>query len=80
MAANPPHPNAARLWLDFWFSREGQEAVANGGNIANMPGVRLSQPDLAIQGKKLILLESVVSAEKDAFLMSFSAKYPGLFP
>ena len=78
MAANPPHPNAARLWIDFAFSKEGQQANADGGAIANMPGIRLANPDLAIQGKKLIQLERVENAE--TFLRSFSAKYPGLFP
>ena len=75
MAPNPPHPNAARLWIGFWFSKQGQQALADGGNVVSMPGIRLSHPDLAIQGKKLIQLEHVADAERDAFLKSFSAKY-----
>lgn len=80
MAANPPHPSAARLWISFWFSEQGQQALADGGSTVSMPDMRLSRPDLAIEEKKLIQLEGVADTERDAFLKSFSAKYPGLFP
>jgi iron(III) transport system substrate-binding protein len=80
ISANAPHPNAARLWIDFVFSKEGQQTLANAGQIANMPGIRVSNPDLAIQGKKLIQLERVSDAERADFLKAFSAKYGLQFP
>lgn len=33
IAKNPPHPSAARLYIDFILSREGQQALANLNNI-----------------------------------------------
>ncbi|WP_063733119.1 ABC transporter substrate-binding protein [Streptomyces sp. RTd22] len=35
-----PHPNAARLFLDFLLSADGQAAVAAGGLVPYRPGVR----------------------------------------
>lgn len=34
IAKNPPHPNAARLFIDFVLSREGQEAYQREGRTA----------------------------------------------
>ena len=80
ISANALHPNAAKLWIDFVFSKEGQQISADGGNIVNMPGLRVSNPDLTIQGKKLIQLERISEAERADFLKAFSAKYDLGFP
>jgi len=80
ISANASHPNAARLFVDLIFSKEGQQILADGGNLVNMPGVRVPNPDLAVQGKKLIQIESVPDAERTAFLNAFSAKYGLKFP
>src|SRR5262249_38019189 len=53
VSANAPHPHAAWLFMDFIFSKEGQQLLADGGQIATMPGLRLANPDMDIQGKKL---------------------------
>ena len=45
-----------------------------------MPGLRLANPDLDLQGKKLIPFERVTDTEREAFLKSFSAKYNLSFP
>jgi iron(III) transport system substrate-binding protein len=36
MTKGAPHPNAAKLFIDFMLSKEGQDAIAKGG----MPSVR----------------------------------------
>ena len=66
--------------MDFIFSKEGQQTLADGGAIATMPGLRLANPDLDLKGKKLIPYERVTDAEREAFLKSFSAKYNLAFP
>ncbi|MEU8809975.1 extracellular solute-binding protein [Streptomyces violaceoruber] len=40
-----PHPNAARLFLDFLLSAEGQAAVAEGGLVPYRPDVRQDAMD-----------------------------------
>ena len=74
VVADAPHPNAARLFVDWFFSKEGNQIRADTGGIVTMPGVRLASPDLALQGKKLIPVETLSDAERQAFF----AKYPGL--
>ncbi len=76
IASNAPHPNAARLFEDFVMSKQGQQILADFGNVPLMPGVRLPNPDLSVQGKKLITVETLSDAERQALL----AKYPALAP
>lgn len=39
LSAAPPHPNAARLLIDFLISKEGQTAVYKNGNTPPFPGI-----------------------------------------
>lgn len=80
IAANAPHPNAAKLFSDFLISKEGQQIYADRGAIPNMAGLRLANPDLSTQGKKMVPLETVTDAERTAFLAAFQAKYSIGFP
>jgi iron(III) transport system substrate-binding protein len=43
IAAKAPHPNVARLLLNFWMTKEGQEVYAKGGYtlLPNVPGTKL---------------------------------------
>ncbi|MDH3443258.1 MAG: extracellular solute-binding protein [Deltaproteobacteria bacterium] len=34
-----PHPNAAKLWIDHWYSKESMEIMAESGEFVNRPGV-----------------------------------------
>lgn len=34
-----PHPNAAKLWIDHWYSKESMETIAKSGEFVNMPGI-----------------------------------------
>jgi iron(III) transport system substrate-binding protein len=47
-----PHPNAARLFLNWLLSEEGQKAVSDVGRVPSRPGVKLQAP-LLPEGIKL---------------------------
>jgi iron(III) transport system substrate-binding protein len=34
-----PHPNAAKLWIDYWYSKDVMEVIAQSGEFVNMPGI-----------------------------------------
>ena len=42
---NAPHPNAARLFVDFVLSREGQEVFSKAGYIPANPAIPAGYPD-----------------------------------
>jgi iron(III) transport system substrate-binding protein len=39
LAKSPPHPGAAMLFLDFMFSKAGQDIIRAGGGIPGRPDV-----------------------------------------
>jgi iron(III) transport system substrate-binding protein len=51
---NAPHPNSARLWANFQIGPEAQRTLADGGNIPLRSDVSLPQPELSLNGKKLL--------------------------
>jgi len=44
MIKNAPHPNAAKVFLNWLMSREGQETVAKSYNIPLRPGLKVPFP------------------------------------
>ena len=55
---NAPHPNAAKLYIDFALSEAGQKAVADTGYLPLRQGVpSVLGPD-ALQGAKLAVLQT----------------------
>jgi ABC-type Fe3+ transport system substrate-binding protein len=46
LVKNAPHPNAARLLIDFLLSQEGQQAFADVGYLPAMPSVPAKTPQL----------------------------------
>jgi ABC-type Fe3+ transport system substrate-binding protein len=46
LVKNAPHPNAARLLIDFLLSEEGQRAFAAVGYLPAMPAVPAREPEL----------------------------------
>jgi iron(III) transport system substrate-binding protein len=50
LAKNSPHPNAAMLFLDFSFSKEGQQVLAKAGSLPSHPDVAPLDPTLKPQG------------------------------
>jgi iron(III) transport system substrate-binding protein len=51
-ARRSPHPNAAKLYMDFVLSAEGQQVLASAGRTVVRPGVKLKYPELT-EGVKL---------------------------
>jgi ABC-type Fe3+ transport system substrate-binding protein len=52
LARRAPHPNAARLYIDFALSVEGQQIMASAGRTIVRPGVKPKYPELT-EGVKL---------------------------
>lgn len=51
-AANAPHPHAARLYIDFMLSKEGQKIIRDVGRIPSSPEIEPLVPRL-VKGQKL---------------------------
>jgi iron(III) transport system substrate-binding protein len=52
LARRAPHPNAAKLYIDFVLSVPGQQVLASVGRTVVRPGVKLKYPELT-EGVKL---------------------------
>jgi iron(III) transport system substrate-binding protein len=52
LARRAPHPNAAKLYIDFTLSIEGQQILASSGRTVVRPGVKRKYPELT-EGVKL---------------------------
>ncbi len=68
MLKNAPHPNAARLYMDFFLSEEAQLVYANTGNGITVKGVvdKATQDMRALAGAKL--LGTTEAARQDQML------------
>lgn len=47
MSAQPPHPNAAKLWIDFLYSYEGQKVLYENKESVLRPGIMLPNSPLS---------------------------------
>jgi iron(III) transport system substrate-binding protein len=63
VAANAPNPNSARLFVDYFLSKEGQEMVAKLGRVPVRSDVRANPPYL-VEGVSLVPSDPAI-AEKD---------------
>jgi ABC-type Fe3+ transport system substrate-binding protein len=52
LSRRAPHPNAARLYIDFALSQDGQRMMASFGRTVVRPGVKRKYPELT-EGVKL---------------------------
>jgi len=52
VAANAPHPNAGRLYIDFLLSRKGQELIRSLHYIPNHVAVEPDPPRMLLKGEK----------------------------
>ncbi len=52
LAKQAPHPNAAKLFMDYVHSAEGQQVMADLGREVLRPGIKIRYPRL-LQGVKL---------------------------
>lgn len=65
IALNPPHPNAARLYLDFMLSREGQKAVLD--TRRNVARTDLLSEQEAIKNLDLVPLDPNFGANAEYY-------------
>ncbi len=67
LAKDPPHPNAARLFMEWLVSPEGQTAVAGTGRPAASTKVALKYPDvLAATQRWFVMIDDAKDYDRDA--------------
>ena len=73
-----PHPNAARLLIEFLLSREGQEIMAANDYMPADPAVPIKDPTLTPEHGKFSIL-AVTPEEQKAGLPKWTAIYNEIF-
>ncbi|HEV7664668.1 MAG TPA: hypothetical protein VGQ62_14110, partial [Chloroflexota bacterium] len=51
---NAPHPNAAKLWIEWSLSEEGQTLLAQQGYAAVRKGLKAVEPEADLTGVKIL--------------------------
>ena len=54
MIKNAPHPNAAKLWIEWNLSEEGQTTLAAQGYATVRKGLKPSEPEADLTGVKFL--------------------------
>lgn len=74
---NAPHLNAAKLWVEWSTSEEGQQAFAQTGQAAARKGIKAGEPEADLTGLKLL---PVVGGRQDMTLIKERTKrFEGIF-
>jgi iron(III) transport system substrate-binding protein len=68
---NAPHMNAAKLWVEWSTSEEGQQAFAKTGQAAARKGIKAGEPEADLTGVKLL---PVVGGRQDINLVKERTK------
>ena len=71
VSARAPHPNAARLFVDFVLSREGQEMISSFLRIPARVDVEAQIPELKLKGKKIWPIDLKIADDYDRYLKLF---------
>lgn len=71
-----PHPNAARLWVHWRLSQEGQEAMAQQGNVPVGKSVKTPYYETSLEGVKLLPVETQADRDKRA---EYSKQWDDIF-
>jgi iron(III) transport system substrate-binding protein len=50
LLSNAPHPNAAKLWIEWTLSEEGQNLLAQQGYTAVRKGIKAVEPEASLEG------------------------------
>ena len=75
IAAKAPHPNGARLFLDFILSHEGQEILRNEGRIVNRRGLAPLTPALDASKLDLFRVSSSVIGRLNSIAREFNETF-----
>jgi iron(III) transport system substrate-binding protein len=54
LVKNAPHPNAAKLWIEWSLSEEGQNILAAQGYATVRKGMQVSEPEANLEGVKFL--------------------------
>jgi ABC-type Fe3+ transport system substrate-binding protein len=74
---NPPHPNAAKLWLEWSLSQEGQEMVGKVGLVPARKGIATAEPEADLTGVKLLPVPQV--RQDVTYLKERTKRYEDIF-
>lgn len=75
-SAEPPHPNAAKLYIDFVLSREGQKIVQSFGRLVARSDLQSEQP-AAIKEIKMVPVDPSLADQMDEYAKQFRAIFGG---
>ena len=74
---NAPHASAAKLWVEWSTTEEGQQAFAKTGQAAARKGIKAGEPEADLTGVKLL---PVVGGRQDMTLVKERTKrFEGIF-
>jgi iron(III) transport system substrate-binding protein len=74
---NAPHMNAAKLWVEWSTSEEGQQAFARTGQAAARKGIKAGEPEADLSSVNLL---PVVGGRQDAaFVKERSKRFESIF-
>jgi iron(III) transport system substrate-binding protein len=77
--SNAPHPNAARVFVDFVLSLEVQQLLANNGLYVGHPDVKLPKGQVPLSSFKLINIPaSEISSKSKSMRKSFKKIFSGI--
>lgn len=70
LAKNARHPNAAKLFIDYVLSEEGQRFVASLGRTVVRPGIKMKYPQL-VEGVKLHPVKPDIGKDYEALSKTY---------
>jgi len=75
-SAGAPHPNAAKLYIDFLLSREGQKIFQSFGRLVARSDLQSEQP-AAVKGIKMVPVDPSLADKMDEYAKQFRAIFGG---
>jgi iron(III) transport system substrate-binding protein len=74
ISANAPHPNAARLFVDFYLSKEGAQIIRTWGKVPGHPEVEPFHKALQSKDLKIQFLDPKLTAQNYAHYTAMAKK------
>jgi iron(III) transport system substrate-binding protein len=74
---NAPHPNAAKLWIEWSLSEEGQKLLAQQGYAVVRQGIRATEPEASLEGVKFLPRDDDLTKFK--LIPERSKRWEGIF-
>lgn len=74
ISANAPHPNAARLFIDFYLSNEGQQIVRTWGKVPAHPEIEPFHKALQAKDLKIHFLDAKLTGQNYSHYTAMAKK------